>query len=59
MLYLLHNFIFHCQGTIKEIHARTVKNDLEGFKRKISDPVSPIILCSKDLNGHNALHKVS
>ncbi|XP_033220380.1 uncharacterized protein LOC117174999 isoform X2 [Belonocnema kinseyi] len=46
-------------GTIKEIHARAIKNDVEGFKRKIADPVSPIILCSKDINGHNALHKAA
>ncbi|XP_043481026.1 uncharacterized protein LOC122510441 isoform X4 [Leptopilina heterotoma] len=46
-------------GTIKEIHARTIKNDVEGFKRKIAEPVSPIILCSKDGNGLNVLHKAA
>ncbi|XP_051164058.1 uncharacterized protein LOC127283319 isoform X3 [Leptopilina boulardi] len=46
-------------GTIKEIHARTIKNDIEGFKRKIAEPVSPIILCSKDGNGLNVLHKAA
>ena len=49
---------FPFQGTIKELHSRTIKNDVEGFKRKIADPVSPIILCGKDAHGHNVLHKV-
>ncbi|KAI4481677.1 hypothetical protein M0804_009198 [Polistes exclamans] len=44
-------------GTVKDIHAATVKNDLEGLKKKLEDPVSPVILCSKDANGLNVLHK--
>ncbi|XP_043487938.1 LOW QUALITY PROTEIN: uncharacterized protein LOC122514888 [Polistes fuscatus] len=46
-------------GTVKDIHAATVKNDLEGLKKKLEDPVSPIILCSKDANGLNVLHKAA
>ncbi|KAK2575088.1 hypothetical protein KPH14_008818 [Odynerus spinipes] len=46
-------------GTIKEIHAATVKNDLEGLKKKLEEPVLPIILCSKDTNGLNVLHKAA
>ncbi|XP_015123171.1 uncharacterized protein LOC107045408 [Diachasma alloeum] len=46
-------------GTIKQIHNAVVKNDIEGFLEKIADPVSPVILCSKDMNGLNVLHKAA
>ncbi|XP_011300878.1 uncharacterized protein [Fopius arisanus] len=46
-------------GTIKQIHNGVVKNDVEGFLEKIADPVSPVILCSKDMNGLNVLHKAA
>ncbi|XP_015605021.1 uncharacterized protein LOC107272408 isoform X2 [Cephus cinctus] len=46
-------------GTIKSVHTATVKNDLEAFRDKIADPVSPVILCSKDSNGLNVLHKAA
>lgn len=46
------------QGTVKDVHSATVKNDLVGMKKKLEDPVSPIILRSKDGNGLNVLHKV-
>ncbi|XP_043270896.1 uncharacterized protein [Venturia canescens] len=45
--------------SIKTIHSAVIKNDLEGFKKKIASPVSPIILCSKDVNGLNVLHKAA
>ncbi|KAL2711956.1 Arginine kinase [Vespula squamosa] len=47
------------QGTVKDVHSATVKNDLQGLKKKLEDPVSPIILCSKDANGLNVLHKAA
>ncbi|XP_043684215.1 uncharacterized protein LOC122636732 isoform X5 [Vespula pensylvanica] len=46
-------------GTVKDVHSATVKNDLQGLKKKLEDPVSPIILCSKDANGLNVLHKAA
>ncbi|XP_031788022.1 uncharacterized protein LOC100121644 isoform X3 [Nasonia vitripennis] len=46
-------------GTIKDIHSASVKNDLDGFRKKLEEPVSPIILCSKDSNGLNVLHKAA
>lgn len=52
-------FYFVLQGTIKGMHNAVVKNDLEVFKKKIASPVSSIILCSKDANGLNVLHKVT
>ncbi|XP_053985078.1 uncharacterized protein LOC128879703 isoform X2 [Hylaeus volcanicus] len=45
-------------GTVKDIHAATVENNLEELKKKI-DSTSPIVLCSKDSNGLNALHKAA
>ena len=47
------------QGTIRDIHIATIRNDVDEFRKKIEDPVSPVILCSKDINGLNVLHKVS
>ncbi|XP_058794332.1 uncharacterized protein LOC131666023 isoform X2 [Phymastichus coffea] len=46
-------------GTIKDIHAATIKNDIDTFRKKVEDPVSPIILSSKDCNGLNVLHKAA
>ncbi|XP_076180840.1 uncharacterized protein LOC143153464 isoform X2 [Ptiloglossa arizonensis] len=45
-------------GTVKDVHAATVQNDLEELKKKI-DSTSPIALCSKDSNGLNVLHKAA
>ncbi|XP_076240749.1 uncharacterized protein LOC143183169 [Calliopsis andreniformis] len=45
-------------GTVKDIHAATVNNDLEELKKKL-DSTSPIVLCSKDNNGLNVLHKAA
>ncbi|XP_011496786.1 PREDICTED: uncharacterized protein LOC105361344 [Ceratosolen solmsi marchali] len=46
-------------GTIKDIHLATIKNDIEGFRKSVEEPVSPIILSSKDNNGLNVLHKAA
>ncbi|XP_020709375.2 uncharacterized protein LOC105688504 isoform X5 [Athalia rosae] len=46
-------------GTVKDIHAAVVKNDVETFRKKTNKPVSPLILCSRDNNGLNVLHKAS
>ncbi|KYN04239.1 Arginine kinase [Cyphomyrmex costatus] len=46
-------------GTIKDIHATVINNDLEGLKTKLEEPILPIILCGKDGNGLNALHKAA
>ncbi|KAL6261560.1 hypothetical protein P5V15_006647 [Pogonomyrmex californicus] len=47
-------------GTIKDIHATVINNDLEGLKKKLDEPpISPIVLCGKDSNGLNALHKAA
>ncbi|XP_011056024.1 PREDICTED: uncharacterized protein LOC105147016 isoform X1 [Acromyrmex echinatior] len=46
-------------GTIKDIHATVINNDLEGLKTKLEEPILPIILCGKDANGLNALHKAA
>ncbi|XP_063974582.1 uncharacterized protein LOC135161174 isoform X2 [Diachasmimorpha longicaudata] len=46
-------------GTIKQMHSAVVKNDIDEFLEKIADPVSPVILCSKDMNGLNVLHKAA
>lgn len=46
-------------GTIKDIHATVINNDLEGLKTKLDEPISPIVLCGKDSNGLNALHKAA
>ncbi|XP_028049890.2 uncharacterized protein LOC105835678 [Monomorium pharaonis] len=46
-------------STIKEIHAIVINNDLEGFKKKLDEPISPIVLCGKDGNGLNSLHKAA
>ncbi|XP_076643391.1 uncharacterized protein LOC143353732 [Halictus rubicundus] len=45
-------------GTVKEIHTAAVNNDLEELRKKI-DSTSPIVLCSKDSNGLNVLHKAA
>ncbi|XP_050462783.1 uncharacterized protein LOC126857422 isoform X2 [Cataglyphis hispanica] len=45
-------------ATIKEIHTAVVNNDLEGFKQKL-EGISPIVLCGKDSNGLNVLHKAA
>ncbi|XP_066603426.1 uncharacterized protein [Prorops nasuta] len=45
--------------TIKDIHTAVVNNDLEGFRKKLEEPISPIVLCSKDSNGLNVLHKAA
>ncbi|KAK0085675.1 hypothetical protein PV325_004621 [Microctonus aethiopoides] len=45
--------------TIKQIHSATVKQDLDGLIKKIDDPVAPVILCAKDNNGLNVLHKAA
>ncbi|CAB0034624.1 unnamed protein product [Trichogramma brassicae] len=47
------------QGTIKDLHAAVIKNDIDGFRKKLDEPVSPIILCAKDTNGLNVLHKAA
>jgi hypothetical protein len=47
------------KGTIKDIHIATIKNDIDGFRKKVEEPVSPIIVSSKDSNGLTVLHKVS
>ncbi|XP_020296962.1 uncharacterized protein LOC109861644 isoform X4 [Pseudomyrmex gracilis] len=46
-------------STIKDIHTAVVNNDLEEFKKKMEEPISPIILCAKDSNGLNVLHKAA
>ncbi|XP_046737336.1 uncharacterized protein LOC124406047 isoform X2 [Diprion similis] len=46
-------------GTVKDIHTAAVKNDVDGFRQKVSDPVCPVILTSKDANGLNVLHKAA
>ncbi|XP_076679367.1 uncharacterized protein LOC143374797 isoform X4 [Andrena cerasifolii] len=48
----------HIMGTVKDVHAATVRNDLEKLKKKI-DSTSPAVLCSKDSNGLNVLHKAA
>ncbi|CAD1469243.1 unnamed protein product, partial [Heterotrigona itama] len=45
-------------STAKDVHAATVNNDLEGLRKKI-EATSPIILCAKDSNGLNVLHKAA
>ncbi|CAL7950364.1 unnamed protein product [Xylocopa violacea] len=45
-------------GTVKDVHATTVHNDLEGLRNKV-DTTSPIVLCGKDSNGLNVLHKAA
>ncbi|XP_076758850.1 uncharacterized protein LOC143428077 isoform X3 [Xylocopa sonorina] len=45
-------------GTVKDVHAATVNNDLEGLRNKV-DTTSPIVLCGKDSNGLNVLHKAA
>lgn len=47
------------QGTIKDIHTAVVENDYEKVKSLTEDPVPPVILSSKDINGMTALHKVN
>ncbi|XP_019698177.1 uncharacterized protein LOC105185779 [Harpegnathos saltator] len=46
-------------GTIKDIHTATINNDLDGLKKKLEEPVSPVVLGGKDCNGLNALHKAA
>lgn len=43
---------------MKDTHTTVINNDLEGFKEKFEGPISPIVLCGKDSNGLNVLHKV-
>ncbi|XP_050591646.1 uncharacterized protein LOC126922799 isoform X7 [Bombus affinis] len=45
-------------STTKDIHAATVNNDLEGLRGTV-EASSPIVLCAKDGNGLNALHKAA
>ncbi|KAM0726055.1 Dynein heavy chain-like protein 2 [Formica fusca] len=45
-------------GTIKDVHTAVVNNDLEDFKQKM-EGVSPVVLCGKDSNGLNVLHKAA
>nr|XP_012140470.1 PREDICTED: uncharacterized protein LOC100882556 [Megachile rotundata] len=45
-------------GTVKDVHAATVNNDLDELRNKI-DSTSPIVLCGKDNNGLNVLHKAA
>ncbi|KAK9298135.1 hypothetical protein QLX08_008451 [Tetragonisca angustula] len=45
-------------GTIKDVHAAATNNDLGGLRNKI-EATSPIILCAKDCNGLNVLHKAA
>ncbi|XP_076377405.1 uncharacterized protein LOC117225099 [Megalopta genalis] len=45
-------------GTVKEVHTSAVQNDIEELRKKI-DSTSPIVLCSKDCNGLNVLHKAA
>nr|XP_012228520.1 PREDICTED: uncharacterized protein LOC105675719 isoform X3 [Linepithema humile] len=46
-------------STIKDIHTAVINNDLEGLQKKLEEPVSPIVLCGKDGNGLNVLHKAA
>ncbi|KAK1120949.1 hypothetical protein K0M31_010733 [Melipona bicolor] len=45
-------------GTIKDVHAATTNNDLERLRKKI-EATSPIVLCAKDSNGLNVMHKAA
>ncbi|XP_044592155.1 uncharacterized protein LOC123270250 isoform X1 [Cotesia glomerata] len=45
--------------TIKQIHQAVINNDLNTLQDKIAEPVSPVILCAKDSNGLNPLHKAA
>ncbi|XP_071867991.1 uncharacterized protein isoform X6 [Bombus fervidus] len=45
-------------STTKDIHAATVNNDLEGLRGTV-EASSPIVLCAKDGNGLNVLHKAA
>ncbi|XP_070169164.1 uncharacterized protein [Polyergus mexicanus] len=45
-------------GTIKDVHTAVVNNDLKDFKQKM-EGVSPVVLCGKDSNGLNVLHKAA
>ncbi|KAJ8682809.1 hypothetical protein QAD02_018601 [Eretmocerus hayati] len=46
-------------AAIKDIHTAVIKNDIEAFRQAVDEPVSPIILSSKDSNGLNVLHKAA
>ncbi|XP_029157035.1 uncharacterized protein LOC114929616 isoform X1 [Nylanderia fulva] len=46
-------------GTVKDVHTTVINNDVEGFKEKFEGPISPIVLCGKDSNGLNVLHKAA
>ncbi|XP_026300640.1 uncharacterized protein LOC551249 isoform X1 [Apis mellifera] len=43
-------------GTVKDVHALVINNDLEELENKI-EATSPIVLYGKDGNGLNVLHK--
>lgn len=43
-------------GTVKDVHAFVINNDLEELENKI-EATSPIVLYGKDGNGLNVLHK--
>ncbi|XP_074113687.1 uncharacterized protein LOC141536828 isoform X2 [Cotesia typhae] len=45
--------------TIKQIHQAVINNDLNTLQDKTAEPVSPVILCAKDSNGLNPLHKAA
>ncbi|XP_043506689.1 uncharacterized protein LOC122527005 isoform X1 [Frieseomelitta varia] len=45
-------------STVKDVHAAATNNDLKGLRNKI-EATSPIILCAKDCNGLNVLHKAA
>ncbi|XP_076640102.1 uncharacterized protein LOC143351908 isoform X2 [Colletes latitarsis] len=45
-------------GTVRDVHAATVHNHLDDLRKKI-DATSPVVLCSKDSNGLNVLHKAA
>lgn len=51
------NNIKYLQGTVKDVHAFVINNDLEELENKI-EATSPIVLYGKDGNGLNVLHKV-
>ncbi|XP_063228359.1 uncharacterized protein LOC134534157 [Bacillus rossius redtenbacheri] len=49
----------YIMGTIRDVHAAAVSNDVATFKKKTADPVPGAMLCSKDQNGLNPLHKAA
>nr|CAD7430961.1 unnamed protein product [Timema monikensis] len=46
-------------GTIKEVHGATVRDDISTLMKKTEDPVPNTIFLSKDQNGLNPLHKAA